>query len=76
MVQTQLEILGPLSKYEWITLVAPRRKSLDGGRTVRADGVPFSATPALAFIVIALITLCGQAGFYQFLTVVTLAIAL
>ena len=139
MVQTQLEILGPLSKYEWITLVVlcatvtgwltgsmhkidgawvallalcllintgvfawgMLKKSIDWemliymGATLSIPTllteaqidrwlvglfaplvVPFSATPALAFIVIALITYAVRLVFTSFLTVVTLAIAL
>ena len=139
MVQTQLEILGPLSKYEWITLVVlcatvtgwltgsmhkidgawvallaicllintgvlgwgMLKKSIDWEMliymgatlsipTLLTDAkidrwlvglfaplvVPFSATPALAFIVIALITYAVRLVFTSFLTVVTLAIAL
>ncbi len=139
MVQTQLEILGPLSKYEWITLVVlcatvtgwltgsmhkidgawvallalcllintgvlglgMLKKSIDWemliymGATLSIPTllteakidqwlvglfaplvVPFSATPALAFIVIALITYAVRLVFTSFLTVVTLVIAL
>ena len=139
MVQTQLEILGPLSKYEWITVVVlcatvtgwltgsmhkidgawvallalcllintgvlawgMLKKSIDWemliymGATLSIPTllteaqidrwlvglfaplvVPFSATPALAFIVIALITYAVRLVFTSFLTVVTLAIAL
>ncbi len=139
MVQTQLEILGPLSKYEWITLVVlcatvtgwltgsmhkidgawvallalcllintgvlglgMLKKSIDWemliymGATLSIPTllteakidqwlvglfaplvVPFSATPALAFVVIALITYAVRLVFTSFLTVVTLVIAL
>lgn len=139
MVQTQLEILGPLSKYEWITLavlcatvtgwltgsmhkidgawvsllalcvlintgvlgLGMLKKSIDWemliymGATLSIPTllteakidqwlvallaplvVPFSATPALAFIVIALITYAVKLVFTSFLTVVTLVIAL
>ncbi|MGZ8478536.1 MAG: SLC13 family permease [Candidatus Binatia bacterium] len=139
MVQTQLEILGPLSKYEWITL-AVLCATVTGwltGSTHKIDGawvallalcllinggvlgwgmlkksidwemliymgvtlsiptllteakidqwlvgllaplvVPFSETPALAIIVIALITYAVKLVFTSFLTVVTLVIAL
>jgi anion transporter len=139
MVQTQLEILGPLSKYEWITL-AVLCATVTGwltGSTHKIDGawvallalcllintgvlgwgmlkksidwemliymgatlsiptllteakidqwlvgllaplvVPFSETPALAMIVIALITYAVKLVFTSFLTVVTLVIAL
>ncbi len=139
MVQTQLEILGPLSKYEWITLAVlcatvtgwltgsmhkidgawvsllaicvlintgvlgfgMLKKSIDWemliymGATLSIPAllteakidqwlvsllaplvVPFKSTPALAFIVIALITYLVKLAFTSFLTVVTLAIAL
>ena len=139
MVQTQLEILGPLSRYEWITLgvlcatvtgwltgsmhrvdgawVAllafcvlintgvlgwgMLKKSIDWemliymGATLSIPTllteakidqwlvslfaplvVPFRETPALAFIVIALITYAVKLVFTSFLTVVTLVIAL
>jgi anion transporter len=139
MVQTQLEILGPLSKYEWITLVVlcatvtgwltgsmhkidgawvallaicllintgvlgwgMLKKSIDWEMLIymgvtlsiptllteaKIDQwlvglfaplvVPFSETPALAFIVIALITYAVKLVFTSFLTVVTLVIAL
>ncbi|MGZ8434438.1 MAG: SLC13 family permease [Candidatus Binatia bacterium] len=139
MVQTQLEILGPLSKYEWITL-AVLCATVTGwltGSTHKIDGawvallalcllinsgvlgwgmlkksidwemliymgvtlsiptllteakidqwlvgllaplvVPFSESPALAMIVIALITYAVKLVFTSFLTVVTLVIAL
>jgi anion transporter len=139
MVQTQLEILGPLSSYEWITLgvlcatvtgwltgsmhkvdgawVAllalcvlintgvlgwgMLKKSIDWemliymGATLSIPTllteakidqwlvslfaplvVPFRETPAVAFIVIALITYAVKLVFTSFLTVVTLVIAL
>lgn len=139
MVQTQLEILGPLSNHQWITLVVlcatvagwltGSMHKIDGAwvallalcvlintgvlgwgllkknidwemliymgvtlsiPTLLAEAqidhwlvgllaplvVPFGATPALAFIVIALITYVIKMVFTSFLTVVTLVIAL
>lgn len=139
MVQTQLEILGPLSNHQWITLavlcatvagwLTGSMHKIDGAwvallalcvlintgvlgwgllkknidwemliymgvtlsiPTLLAEAqidhwlvgllaplvVPFGATPALAFIVIALITYVIKMVFTSFLTVVTLVIAL
>jgi hypothetical protein len=139
MVQTQLEILGPLSKYEWITLavlcltvvgwLTVSYHKIDGawiallaicilintgvlGWGMLKKGVdwemliymgvtlsiptlltqakidhwlvglfsplilPFTGTPALAFIIIAVITYLVKLVFTSFLTVVTLSIAL
>jgi len=139
MVQTQLEILGPLSKYEWITLgtlcftvigwLTVTYHKIDGawiallaicvlintgvlGWGMLKKGVdwemliymgatlsiptlltqanidqwmvglfspivlPFTQTPAMAFVIIALIAYLVKLVFTSFLTVVTLCIAL
>ena len=139
MVQTQLEILGPLSRYEWITMVVlcltvtgwltggyhkidgawiallalcvlintgvlgwgMLKKGIDWemliymGATLSIPTLmsqagidfwlvnlfsplilPFADTPAIAFVIIALITYAVKLVFTSFLTVVTLVIAL